>query len=173
MRFMSLSMTMHYILFRAKYQVTIYYLTAKSSIHDYTIYRRFIFSISYRLTRIHTLRQYIVTIFYMFLNCVAKLQNITDKFSDKKKRSCAKFYDFILQPSLFTSFIYYVFNSKPSSTTEKSVQTYLIRRKRQHQENFFINLTTSDIVQKSNLPVLIIQDCRNINIACLIQYVDQ
>ena len=44
-----------------------------------------------------------------------------DKFSDKKKRSYAKFYDFILQPSLFTSFIYYVFNSKPSSTTEKSV----------------------------------------------------
>lgn len=41
----------------------------------------------------------------MFLNCVAKLQNITenDKFSDKKKRSCAKFYDFILQPSLFTA----------------------------------------------------------------------
>lgn len=59
--------------------VTIYYLTAKSSIHDYTIYRRFIFSISYRLTRIYTLRQYIVTIFYMFLNCVAKLQNITEK----------------------------------------------------------------------------------------------
>ena len=44
-----------------------------------------------------------------------------DKFSDKKKKSCTKFYDFILQPSLFTSFIYYVFNSKPSSTTEKSV----------------------------------------------------
>ena len=96
-----------------------------------------------------------------------------DKFSDKKKRSCTKFYDFILQPSLFTSFIYYVFNSKPSSTTKKSVQTYLIRRKRQHQENFFINLTTSDIVKKSNLSVLIIQNCRNINIACLIQYVDQ
>ncbi len=44
-----------------------------------------------------------------------------DKFSDKKKKSCTKFYDFILQPSLFTSFIYYVFNSKPSSTTKKSV----------------------------------------------------
>ncbi len=56
------------------------------------------------------------------IGLLAKLELMkNDKFSDKKKRSYAKFYDFILQPSLFTSFIYYVFNSKPSSTTGKSV----------------------------------------------------